>query len=192
MNLIITGLVLFLIGLLDDRISDLFYEYNNDIRIYGWGWIPQLIGGLLAIYGFMIYLEEYLGIIKQRYKGLPQPPPFPFVLLMDKEMKKLIWLFMIVTLVICILLPGLDFLFLLIFLLILVIVIILFPFIFDDQRHYFPYQPHYYPPPQQILYKSPPAPPPIGNIKSCKRCHTQLEPDWIVCPFCGEPDQAEN
>jgi hypothetical protein len=109
------------------------------------------------------------------------------MVLMDKEMKKLIWFFMIATLVLCILLPGLDFLFFLIFVMILVIVIFLFPIIFDDQRFRFHYQPHYYPPPPEMPYKSSPAPQPIGNIKLCKRCHRQLEPDWIVCPICGEP-----
>ena len=31
-----------------------------------------------------------------------------------------------------------------------------------------------------------------SKIKSCKRCHTQLQPNWVVCPICGESVQDKN
>jgi hypothetical protein len=123
-NYLIIGIALFLFGILDNRISDFIYNLNNDIQIYGWGWIPHLIGGILVIYGFFILLEEYPTMGRQYQSGMLRPPVYP-------------------------------------------------------------YPPPYYPPPQ-MPHKSTPIPPPSGKIKSCKHCHRPLEPNWIVCPFCGE------
>lgn len=134
-NYLIIGIALFLFGILDNRISDFIYNLNNDIQIYGWGWIPHLIGGLLVIYGFIILLEEYPTASKQYHSGMSQPPVYP-------------------------------------------------------------YPPPYYQPPPPPPYKSPsekpPAPPASGKIKSCKRCHRPLEPDWVVCPFCSESISDKN
>ncbi|UCE39287.1 MAG: hypothetical protein JSW00_08730 [Thermoplasmata archaeon] len=187
-NLLIIGITLFLIGLFDNHISDLIQEFNDDVRIYGWGWIPQLIGGLLAIYGFMILLEEYLATSKQPYPGVPQPTPLPLLLFMDKEIKKVIWLLMIVALVIYILSPGLQCQTVVIILLVLAIIFLIFR---GEQRPYYPYPPPYYPPRHQMPYKvrsaKPPPSPKGGRVKICKRCNTLLELDWVACPICGEP-----
>jgi hypothetical protein len=190
---IIFGLILFLIGAFDYRISKFFRELNNEIQIYDWGWIPQLIGGLLAIYGIMILFEEYATDRRPPSQpGTPShylPPPLAF---MDKETKKLIWLLLITGLVFYILSPvPLCLLseFVLVIIMVIIVIILITTY---GQRLHLLYPPPYYPPPPQPLYKSPPAAPPIGNIRSCKSCHRPLEPDWVVCPFCGETVSDKN
>jgi hypothetical protein len=188
---IIIGLILFIIGLFDYRISRLIRDFNNDINIYDWGWIPQLIGGFLVIYGFMILFEVYTTNSRSPSQpGSPTPylplPPF----FIDKETKKLIWLLLIITLVLIILIPGLlcQTLFFLSILMCVIVVIILI--VTNEQRHHFHYPPPYYLSPPQMPYKSPSAkphtPPKIGAIKTCKRCYKKLEPNWVVCPISGE------
>jgi hypothetical protein len=185
-NLLIVGIVIFLIGAYSDFIIDWIYDWDSDIRIVGWGWILQLAGGLLAIYGLMIHLEEYLATSRQPpHPGMPQPFPLPPPFFMDRETKKVIWLLMIVALVVYILSPGLQCLTVIVILLVLVIIILI---LMGGRRPYYPSPQPYYPP-SEILYPPKPAepttPPKAGKVKLCERCYAQLELDWTVCPFCG-------
>jgi hypothetical protein len=185
-NLLIAGIIIFVIGTYSDIIIDWIYERNGDIRIVGWGWVLQLGGGLLAIYGFMIYLEEYLAAIRPPpHPEMPQPYPLPPPFFMDRETKKVIWLLLIAALVMLILSPGFQCQTM--FIIILVFAIIFF-IIRVERWPYYPYPPPYYPPPQ-TQYPSPSAErsisPKAGKVKLCERCYAQLELDWTVCPFCG-------
>lgn len=168
--------------MLDNLISDLIRVLNSNVSIYGWGWIPQLIGGLLAIYGFMILFEEYQAASRKLYSEKHQPTPFPLQFFKDKEMKKMIWLLMIAILVMFILSPGQL---CQSWVVILLVMAIIFLFLRGEPRPYYP--PPYYPP--QSPYKSPaakPPPPKKDEPKLCKRCSARLELDWVACPICGE------
>lgn len=180
------GVILFLIGMFDHVISDLIRDLNGDVRILGWGWILQLVGGLLAIYGFMTHLEEYLATTRPPHPGMPHPSPFPPLFFMDKEMKKVIWLLLIAALVIFVLSPGLQCQTILVILLAMVIIFLIMR---REQRPYVPYPPPHYPPPQ-TLYQPPSAEPATPSkaekVKLCEHCYAQLELDWVACPFCGQ------
>lgn len=185
-NLLIAGIIIFVIGTYSDFIIDWIYERNSDIRIVGWGWVLQLGGGLLAIYGFMIYLEEYLAVIRPpSHPEMPQPlfPHPPFFL--DRETKKVIWLLLIAALAMLILSPGFQcqtmFIIILVFAIIFLIIRV-------ERWPTYPYPPTYISPPQ-TQYTPPSAEPSIspkaGKVKLCECCYAQLELDWIICPFCG-------
>jgi hypothetical protein len=185
-NLLIAGIIIFVIGTYSDFIMNWIYERNSNIHIVGWGWILQLGGGLLAIYGFMIYLEEYLAAIRPPpHPGMPHPPfPHPPFFL-DRETKKVIWLLMIAALVVFILSPGFQCFTTIIILLVLVIIILI---LIGGRRPYYPYPQPYYPPPETLYPPQPVEPtirPKAGKVKLCERCYAQLELDWMVCPFCG-------
>lgn len=186
-NFLIIGITLFLIGMFDYNISALIRNLNGNFHIFGWGWVLQLVGGLLAIYGIMIHLEEYSAIGRPPHPEMHQVFPSPPQFFMDREVKKMIWLLMIAALVIFILSPGLYCQSILVILLALVIIFLIMR---GGLRPYYPYPPPYYPPPPQMPYQPPsaePSPPlQIGKVKLCEHCYAQLELDWVVCPFCGQ------
>lgn len=187
-NFLIIGIILFLIGMFDYYISDLIHDFNSDIRIISWGRILQLVGGLLAIYGFMIHLEEYLATTRPPpLPGMPQPPPSSLLFLMDKETKKVVWVLMIAALIVYVISPGFYCQTILVILLVMVIIFLIMR---REQWPYFPHPPPHYPPPTQMPYQPPsvkPSPPTeVSKVKLCEHCYAQLELDWVVCPLCGK------
>jgi len=101
-NLLISGVIVFLIGMY----SGLIIGRNGNIQILGL--LLQGAGGLLAIYGFMILLEEYMVTGRSPpYPGMPEPSPHSPPFFIDREMKKIIGIVMIAALIVYILSPGL-------------------------------------------------------------------------------------
>lgn len=180
-NLVILGAVLFLIGMFDNSISDMIVNLNNDIRIFGWGWILQIIGGITAIYGFMIHFEIYLAANRPPPQpGLPHP--LQHLYFMDHETKKMIWIVLVIILVLYIVSPGTQ----CFTLIIILMVLIMFLSMRGGIGPRFPFPPPQYPPPQQPPYQPPSAsPPPSAKVTLCKKCYAQLELNWVACPFCG-------
>jgi hypothetical protein len=188
-NLIIVGAVLFLIGMFDHDISNLIEDAGSDLRIRNWGWVLQLIGGIIAIYGFTIHLELYLTTGRTPFQpGLPQP--LQQYSHLDPETKKIIWLVLIVMLVLYVISPGFQ-----CFSLVIVLLILL---IFINMRGrlgpQYPYPPPQYPPPQQPPYQKLPteAPTQAPKVTLCEKCYAQLELEWAACPFCGHPREKKN
>lgn len=157
-------------------------DFNNDILNEGWGWILQLIGGLLVIYGIMTLFQEYTKFRNLlSNSGPPSTYPPLTLFIMDKETKKLIWILLIMGLVIYFLSPVPLYLLIDYILVIIMVIIVILLILTYDQRHQY-----HYPSPLQSPYKSPPGPPESYKVKSCKRCKRPFEPNWVVCPFCGE------
>lgn len=179
-NFIIIGAALFIIGMFDSYISNWLRNYNSNIQIYGWGWLLQIVGGIFAIYGLMIHLEVYSMLNRPPSQpGMTYPPHYSLI---DEETKRLIWVVLIVALIFFIVGPGFS-------CLTLIVIVIFLLFIFGSRpgwRYQFPFPPLYYPPPQPPPSQQAPATPsPSSNVKLCEKCYSQLELEWIACPFCG-------
>ena len=180
-NLLISGVIVFLIGMY----SGLIIGRNGNIQILGL--LLQGAGGILAIYGFMILLEEY--VVTGRpptYPGMHEPSPHSPLVFIDREMKKIIGIVMIAALLVYILSPGMfcsSWIFFLLFL------AVIFLILRGGQRPLYPPPLPYYPPPQPA-YQPPaseaPVPPQSSKVTLCKNCYAQLELDWAACPFCGQ------
>lgn len=187
-NLIILGAILFLIGMFDHPISDMITNLNNDIRIFSWGWILQIIGGIIAISGLMIHFEVFMAAGRPPSQpGMPQPQQQLFF--MDPETKKVIWMVLIFILVLYILSPGTQ----CFTLVIIILVVMIFLSMRGGLGPHFPFFPPYYPPPQQPPYQPPPAvPPPSAKVTICEKCYAQLELNWVACPFCGHSKEDKS
>jgi hypothetical protein len=179
-TLIIIGGSLFLFGMLDHVIADWVLDINDNIRIFGWGWLLQIVGGLIAIYGFMIHLEFF--IIMNRPPPRPGMPPPMNQFVMDPETKRLIWVLLIIALISYVLSINFQ-------CVIMIIIILLLVFIFATKpgwRYFFPL-PAYYPPSQPPVNQPPSEHiDPSKKVKLCEKCFSQLEMDWVSCPYCGQ------
>jgi hypothetical protein len=182
---LIVGFILFIIGMLDILIADWVWGLDDRFRIFGWGWLLQIVGGVFIIYGLMIHLETYIAITRSRFPHGLTSPPLPPMFILDPETKKVIWVVSVAILVMYVISPGLQCQSLLI---ILLIVGIIYIFSRGGQQIMSPYPPPIYPPPR-MPHNRPPertqAPPKTKKMKICEKCYAQLELEWVACPICG-------
>jgi hypothetical protein len=188
-NLFIVGTVIFLIGVNARLIENWIDNWNSNIRIVNWGWLLIFTGGLIATYGFMTLLDVYILSVRPPIQpGMSQPSYPLYSFLMDREMRKIIWIFIIAGLVLFVFMPGL--LCPSMFYIVLVLVII-FLVLGGGWRPRYP--PPYYPPqpPASQPLQTIPPPPQNGKVTLCSNCYSQLELNWKACPFCGQPVQPQ-